>query len=75
MFFRDSLRRLAERNGVCGWARNTADGTVEAVFEGPDGAVEDMVEWCRRGPELARVDEVEVADEEPVGEAGFRVTG
>jgi len=34
VFFRDTLRRLAERHGVVGWARNTPDGTVEAVLEG-----------------------------------------
>ena len=34
VFFRDSLRRLAKQHGVSGWARNTSEGTVEAVFEG-----------------------------------------
>ena len=75
VFYRASCARLARERRLAGSVRNRPDGRVEAVFEGPDGAVEDMVEWCRRGPELARVDEVEVADEEPVGEAGFRVTG
>ena len=36
VFFRDSVRREADRRGVAGWARNCSDGTVEAVFEGPD---------------------------------------
>ena len=34
VFFRDSVQRLAERNGVAGWVRNNRDGTVEAAFEG-----------------------------------------
>lgn len=53
--------------------RNLPDGRVEAVFEGPDGAVEDMIAWSRHGPDLARVDALEVVDERPLGERGFRV--
>jgi acylphosphatase len=48
---------------------------VEAVFEGPEGIVDEMVDWSRRGPDLAEVDRVEVLVEEPVGETAFRVTG
>jgi len=48
---------------------------VEAVFEGPSGQVEEMVAWCRRGPNLAWVDDVETVALEPIGEAGFRIVG
>ena len=50
VFFRDSTRREAERRGVAGWARNSADGTVEAVFEGDAEAVEAMIAFVRGGP-------------------------
>ncbi len=73
VFFRDSCRRKAEELAVSGWVRNRSDGTVEAVFEGDPGAVAAMVGWCRAGPPRARVDSVEVSDEEPLGETGFRV--
>jgi acylphosphatase len=73
VFFRDSTRREAERRGVAGWARNTAEGTVEAVFEGPADAVDAMVEFVRDGPGHASVDRVDVADEPPEGLAGFSV--
>jgi acylphosphatase len=73
VFFRDSTRREAERRGVSGWARNTPDGTVEAVFEGPADAVEAMVEFVRRGPGHASVARLDVADEPPEGLAGFSV--
>ena len=59
MFFRDSVRREARRRGVAGWVRNCIDGSVEAVFEGPPGAVAAMVDYCRAGPghsEVARLD-------------------
>ncbi len=50
--------------------RNNPDGSVEAVFEGEGRLVEEMVEWCRRGPAAARVDRVEMDWENPVGEFG-----
>jgi acylphosphatase len=73
VFFRDTVRRRAEARGVAGWVRNTRDGTVEAVFEGDADAVERLVDFCRDGPPAARVDHVEVSDEEPEGLSGFRI--
>jgi acylphosphatase len=49
------------------------DGTVEAVFEGEDERVESMVEWCRRGPAGAGVENVDVEWEEPRREEGFSI--
>jgi acylphosphatase len=73
VFFRAEARARAESLGVAGWIRNADDGSVEAVFEGDDEQVESMVEWCRRGPAGARVEEVEAVREEPAGETGFQV--
>lgn len=73
VFFRDSCQREAIGHAVTGWVRNRGDDTVEAVFEGDAGAVERMVDWCRVGPRMARVDRVEVHDEAPQGEERFRV--
>ena len=73
VWFRESCRDQARSAGVAGWVRNLADGRVEVVLEGPPAAVDDVVAWCRRGPRRARVDGVEVVDEAPVGEQGFRV--
>jgi acylphosphatase len=74
VFYRVRCAERARVAGLAGWVRNRPDGRVEAVFEGASDAVEAMVSWCRRGPDLARVDAVEVTDEEPLGEAGFRIT-
>jgi acylphosphatase len=48
--------------GLEGWVRNRRDGTVEAVFAGAPEVVADMVEACRRGPPLARVDAIDAWD-------------
>jgi acylphosphatase len=73
VFFRDSLRRLAERNGVAGWVQNNRDGTVEAVVEGDPESVQRLVDYCRSGPRGAHVDRVDVYDEEAEGASGFSV--
>jgi len=73
VFFRDSTRRLAQRHGVAGWVANRWDGAVEAVFEGEPDAVERLVAFSRKGPRGARVDALEVTDEEPEGLLGFAV--
>jgi acylphosphatase len=73
VFFRGDTQERARSLGVDGWARNESDGSLQAVFEGPRDRVESMIEWCRRGPRGARVDEVEVTWEEPEGLSGFRV--
>lgn len=51
---------LAERLGLEGWVRNRRDGTVEAVFAGPDQAVAAAIDACRTGPRGAHVDTVDV---------------
>jgi acylphosphatase len=73
VFFRDSVRRMARSRGMGGWVRNNRDGTVEAAFEGPRDAVEALVEFCRQGPRGAVVEHVDINEEEPAGEADFRV--
>jgi acylphosphatase len=73
VFFRAETRARAESLGIAGFVRNDFDGSVEAVFEGPDERVDSLVDWCRRGPSGAQVDEVEILDEEPLGEVGFQL--
>ena len=61
--YRDWAMATAQRLGLKGWVRNRVDGSVEALVVGEDDAVGKMIEVCRRGPTLARVDAVDV---EPV---------
>ena len=73
VFFRDSCRREARGRGVTGWVRNSADGSVEAVFEGRADAVDDMVAWVHEGPPHATVAGVSVRTERPEGLSDFQV--
>jgi acylphosphatase len=73
VFFRGEASARAESLGITGWIRNAEDGSVEAVFEGERDQVESMVDWCRRGPAGARVEELDFEPEEPAGENGFCV--
>lgn len=59
VFFRDSTRQAAAALGLCGWVRNLPDGRVEAVFQGGSDACRKALEFVRRGPPHARVDDVE----------------
>lgn len=71
--YRASAQHAAQQAGVSGWVRNCADGSVEAVLEGPAAAVESVVTWCRRGPRWSEVSDVAVQAETPEGLSGFSV--
>ncbi len=73
VYFRATTRDEARDRDVDGWVRNLDDGRVEAVFEGPAGAVEELVEFCHEGSSGARVEDVEVTYGDPQSEDGFRV--
>lgn len=75
VFFRATCARLARDAGLGGYVRNLQDGRLEAAFEGDELAVDAMVDWCRRGPDLAQVHSVAAVPEDPVGDTTFRVSG
>ena len=64
VWFRASTKQKAEQLGIKGWVRNTSDGCVEAVFEGQEELVREIVEWCYHGPPMAKVSNVEVKTQE-----------
>ena len=73
VWFRGATVEEARRQGVDGWVRNSPDGYVEAVFEGPPASVAAMVAFVRRGPPAARVERVDLGEEAPTGEQGFAI--
>ena len=60
--YRASFYYAAKNAGVTGWVRNRRDGSVEAMVQGPLSAIDDVIEWARRGPELARVDNLVIEE-------------
>jgi len=75
VFFRLETQRAAEGHGVLGWVRNKRDGNVEAMFEGSEKSVMSILEWCKKGPPIARVTNVDVTWEDYKGEfSSFDVT-
>jgi acylphosphatase len=70
--YREWMVAQAQALGLSGWVRNHANGTVEAVIDGEEPAVEELLRACRRGPRLAVVREITEELAEPVQESGFR---
>lgn len=68
VWFRANTKQKAEELGLFGWVRNTNDGCVEAVFEGEEIQVKKMINWCHRGPSLAKVVKVEIKKQIPKNE-------
>jgi acylphosphatase len=60
VWFRTSTKQKADDLGISGWAKNTAEGNVEAVFEGEKAKIDEMIAWCWIGPPLARVSDVKI---------------
>ncbi|MCA1644939.1 MAG: acylphosphatase [Chloroflexi bacterium] len=74
--FRWATADEARRRNVTGWVRNLDSGGVEAVFEGPRLAVDDMLRWCTDGPPGAYVRDVKAAWDEPLEHlAAFEIRG
>ena len=76
--FRAWVHHQAELHGLKGWVRNRRDGSVEAVFSGPDDLVEVMLKACRQGPRgsvVERVEPVKGGEAESGSFDGFEVRG
>ena len=64
VFFRQHTQEMAFRLGINGWVKNRLDGCVEAVFEGEKEKVDQIIQWCHRGPSEAMVIKVDLFWEE-----------
>jgi acylphosphatase len=60
VFFRVNTKNKAEQFGVNGWVKNTSDGKVEAVFEGDENKIYEMIEWCSKGPSNSKVTKIDI---------------
>ena len=68
VFFRYHTQEMAYQLDLRGWVKNRRDGHVEAVFEGDQGRVDQIIQWCHQGPPEARVTKVHLNWEEFAGE-------
>ena len=68
VWFRAYTKEEADRLGIKGWVRNLPDGRVEAVFEGEEEKVDEMIRWCHIGSPHSKVTGVEVIEEPYQGE-------
>ena len=64
VFFRDNTCSKAKELGLTGWIRNNSDNTVEAIFEGNEDKLKEMIEFCNKGPDGADVKKLNIIWEE-----------
>jgi acylphosphatase len=65
VFYRAATSEKAQSRGLTGWVRNAPDGRVEAEVQGSPDAVDELIDECRSGPPMAKVEEIEVSDIDP----------
>lgn len=68
VFFRQALKVMAKKNDIFGWVKNLKDSRVEAILEGEQEKVSRLIQWAHAGPANARVENVEIINEEFTGE-------
>ncbi|MBU0514290.1 MAG: acylphosphatase [Proteobacteria bacterium] len=75
VWYRASTQERAVGLGLTGWVRNLPDGRVEVLAQGPTDRIQALIDWCRQGPPLARVERIDV-DWQPPGEphSGFAIS-
>ena len=75
VFFRNNTRRKAIELGLNGYAKNLPDGNVEIVAEGNDDKINELIEFIKKGPGIARVKGIKVKHKEPENFTGFEIKG
>jgi len=73
VFFRTSTKEEADKLGIKGGVKNEKDGSVTIEAEGDPAMMTEFIEWCKRGPKMARVDDLKEASIEPTGVTDFVV--
>ena len=66
VWYRASTKQKAEYLGITGWVKNTKDGSVEAIFEGEEEKIDEMIKWCYKGPPLAKVNNIDIKNNQQI---------
>ena len=64
VFFRYNTKKIADKLKLKGWVKNNPNNTVEIMGEGDDESIDTLINWCRKGPVGAKVEKVDVREEE-----------
>lgn len=73
VFYRASTEKKAKELGLTGFVRNEPDGSVYIEAQGEDSLLNQFVDWCRKGPDRARVDSVKLSEKEVLPEVDFSI--
>lgn len=73
VFFRASTQDKAESLGILGWVKNEPDGTVKIEAEGPEQQMQEFIDWCKQGPTYAKVEKVDLKEDNPQGFVRFEI--
>ncbi len=73
VFYRSSTRDKALELGIKGWVMNKPDGSVYIEAEADESNLDHFIEWCKKGPMMARVDNIDIRHQSPEGFPGFEV--
>ena len=74
VFFRDFIQKEAQRLDLRGFVRNEPDGTVYAEAEGKEEKLEEFLELCKKGPQSAKIDKVQLEEKEIKNFTDFQIS-
>lgn len=74
VFFRASTKRKAQQLGLSGTVRNQTDGSVHIIAYGDKEKVDELINWCSKGPPMARIDSLDVSEDHNQIPSGFEIT-
>lgn len=73
VFFRDFTRSTARFLGLKGFVKNRPDGSVYTEAEGDEAKLVELIRMCRKGPDVAHVDTVDIEEGEMKGFGSFEI--
>ncbi|MBA3673484.1 MAG: acylphosphatase [Chitinophagaceae bacterium] len=74
VFYRATAKKIAQKLEVTGWIKNTKDGNVEAAATGNEEHLKEFINWCKQGPDNAKVEEVIVEQNQKTLFNTFEIT-
>ena len=74
VFFRANTKEKASELNLNGWVKNKEDGSVEMVVDGEEDSIQALLNWCKKGPGISRIDRINILKENKKGKfSGFEI--